>query len=55
MILEGLKGALCHMDDVLANQTEHDAHLRAVMERLEVAGVTLNSDKCEFGVKFLGH
>ena len=28
------------------------------MNRLEAAGVTLNSDKCEFGqdrVKFLGH
>ncbi len=61
MILEGLNGVLCHMDDVLvygANQTEHDARLRDVMKRLEAAGVTLNSDKCKFGrdrVKFLGH
>ena len=61
VILEGLGGVLCHMDDVLVygtNQMEHDARLRAVMKRLETAGVTLNSDKCEFGrdrVKFLGH
>ena len=49
------------MDDILvygANQAEHDACLRAVMERLEAAVVTLNSEKCEFGrdrVKFLGY
>ena len=49
------------MDDVLvygANQAEHDTYLRTVMKRLEVTGVTLNSEKCEFGrdkVKFLGH
>ena len=61
MILEGLDGVLCHMDDVLvygANQAEHESRLRDVMKRLEAAGVTLNSDKCEFGrdrVKFLGH
>jgi hypothetical protein len=61
LILDGLVGILCHMDDVLVcgtNQTEHDARLRAVMKRLEATGVTLNSDKCKFRrdqVKFLGH
>ena len=48
--LEGLEGTLCHMDDVLvhgADRAEHDARLKAVMKRLEDAGVTLNSDKCE--------
>ena len=52
VILEGLGGVLCHMDDVLVygtNQIEHDARLRAVMKRLEAAGKTLTSDKCEFG------
>ena len=52
---------VCHMDDVLvygAGTEEHDTRLVAVMKRLESAGVTLNSDKCEFSkdkVKFLGH
>ena len=49
------------MDDVLifaSNQAQHDARLSAVLKRLEAAGVTLNSEKCEFAkhrVKFLGH
>ena len=61
LILEGLEGTLCHIDDVLvygATRAEHDARLEAVIKRLEAAGVTLNSDKCEFRrdtVKFLGH
>ena len=49
LILEGLEGTLCYMDDVLvygATRAEHDARLEAVMKRLEAAGVTLNSDKC---------
>ena len=60
-ILEGLDGVVCHIDDVLvygAGTEEHDTRLVAVMKRLEKAGVTLNSDKCEFSkdrVKFLGH
>ena len=59
-ILEGLEGVLCHMDDVLiyGSQEEHDNRLQAVMIRLKSAGVTLNSEKCEFEqdqVKFLGH
>ena len=59
-ILEGLDGVICHMDDVLIhgqNQKEHDTRVRAVLQRLQVAGLTLN-DKCEFSqqrVKFLGH
>ena len=57
-ILEGLKGALCHMDDVLifgSNKDENDKNLLAA---LESAGVTLNPNKCEFykgSIKFLGH
>ena len=59
-ILEGLDGVICHMDDVLIhgqNQEEHDTRVRAVLQRLHEAGLTLN-DKCEFSqqrVKFLGH
>ena len=60
-ILEGLEGYVCMMDDVLVfgrNQEEHEERLKAVMSRLHKKGVTLNRDKCEFGmteVKFLGH
>ena len=60
-ILEGLDRVLCHMDDVLvhgADKAEHDVRLTVVLKRIEAAGVTLNSEKCEFEkdrVKFLGH
>ena len=59
-ILEGLDGVLCHMDDVLvhgADKVEHGVHLTAALKGIEAAGVTLNSEKCEFEkdrVKFLG-
>ena len=60
-ILLGLTGVLCLMDDVLVfggDKSEHDQRLRAVLKRIEEAGVTLNRSKCEFGkteLKFLGH
>ena len=59
-ILDGLDGVLCKMDDVLIygqNQEEHDCKLRAVLERIRKAGVTLNYTKCEVSreqVTFLG-
>ena len=49
------------MDDVLiygSDKAEHDSCLRAVLERLETAGVTLNAQKCVFNkrrIRFLGH
>ena len=61
MILEGLEGVVCQIDDVLvfgATRKEHDNRLLTVMERLESAGVTLNLEKCEFSkdmIQFLGH
>ena len=60
-ILAGLEGVLCLMDDVLifgSNKGEHDSRLKVVLERIQKAGVTLNSLKCEFGKSnliFLGH
>ena len=60
-ILVGLPGVLCQMDDILIfgkDQAEHDARLEAALTRIEAAGATLNSQKCEFGkrsLKFLGH
>ena len=59
-LLDGLEGVVCQMDDILvyaATQEEHDKRLYAVLQRLESAGLTLNTQKCEFAkqeVKFLG-
>ena len=47
-ILSGLPGVLCHVDDILvfgATPEEHDERLRAVIERIKGAGVTLNGEK----------
>ena len=60
-ILTGLPGVLCLMDDVLvfgSNTDEHDERLKAALNRIQSAGVTLNPEKCEFRksqLKFLGH
>ncbi|XP_064486023.1 uncharacterized protein K02A2.6-like [Ornithodoros turicata] len=60
-VLEGLPGVICHMDDVLvfgSTRELHDARLRAVLDSLTKAGITLNSQKCVFGVEtvdFLGN
>ena len=59
-VTEGLEGVVCHMDDVLiwgATQEEHDARVHTVLEKAQRAGITLNTDKCEWTkseVKFLG-
>ena len=52
-VLSGLPGVLCQMDDILINQ-----RVKAILKRIEGAGITLNRDKCEFGksrLTFLGH
>lgn len=39
-------------------QEEYDARLLAVLERIQTAGITLNTDKCDFSkseMRFLGH
>eukprot|EP00731_Ephydatia_muelleri_P036384 Em0245g3a len=54
VILEGLEGVLCLVDDVLvfgSDQQEHDRRLRGVLERLNKARVTLNAEKCAFSRK----
>ena len=59
-ILQDLEGVVCHMDDILVhgqNHEEHEKRLKAVLHRLQGAGLTLNPTKCEFlraEVKFLG-
>ena len=60
-VLEDLEGVVCLIDDVIiygANQEVDDSRLKAVLEQMERAGVTLNSEKCSFSqpqLKFLGH
>ena len=60
-VLSGLEAVICMMDDVLvyeSDREEHDHRLRAVLEHLQQAKVTLNKDKCSFyvnSVRFLGH
>ena len=60
-ILNGQKGTVCLMDDILVhgkNKNEHDQRLKETLQRLEKAGITLNREKCKFSrntVKFLGH
>ncbi|KAK3782887.1 hypothetical protein RRG08_002516 [Elysia crispata] len=59
-ILHDIEGVICHMDDILVHaptQTLHDVRVRAVLQRLQEAGLTLN-EKCEFSrtsIRFLGH
>ncbi|XP_075530161.1 uncharacterized protein LOC142563495 [Dermacentor variabilis] len=59
-ILEGQEGVANIIDDILVfgrTRQEHDARLSQVLFRLAKAGITLNQDKCPFGVhevSFLG-
>lgn len=61
MIIDGLQGVVCHMDDILIwgrDQQDHDIRQHTVLNQLQEAVVTLNMEKCELGkseVKFLGH
>lgn len=60
-ILEGIDNILLYVDDIViaANDKEtHDSTLRKVCDRLSVAGVKLNKEKCAIAVQsvsFLGH
>lgn len=59
-ILEGQMGAVNMIDDILVfgrDRAEHDQRLTEVLQRLRTAGLTLNREKCKFGVTtvdFLG-
>ena len=56
-ILECLPGVLCLMDDIIVfgtNQEDHHERLMATLKRLQQAGVTLNSEKCEFNKSSIG-
>jgi len=60
-ILEGIDGVMAYQDDIIIcgkTTDEHDQRLRKVLAKLKVAGMELNSSKCEMrktSIKFLGH
>lgn len=60
-ILGDLEFCYVYLDDILvssANEEEHKAHFRVVLDRLNAYGLTVNVSKCVFGVSeisFLGH
>ena len=50
-VIEGIPGVLNVSDDILIyghTQSEHDANLTSLLERLTEEGLTLNKAKCEF-------
>ncbi len=60
LILAGIQGVSIYLDDVVVHAPSaalHDDRLEQVFQRFEQHGVTLNSEKCMFGVEeveFLG-
>ena len=61
MVLSGLDGIVCQMDNSLVfgkSQEEHDKRLLTTLSRIQSAGLTLNKEKCLFSkrkITFLGH
>ena len=59
-VLTGLEGVVCLIDDVLVygnTEEQHDQHLKDALSKISDAGLTLNREKCIFGVtkiNFLG-
>ena len=48
----------CFIDQVLQGLESHRQHLHSVLQRFQQYGITINHDKCQFGVPeltFLGH
>ena len=60
-VIAGCDGAYNISDDIVvvgASRAEHDARLKAVIQRLQDRGLTLNGAKCAIGVKsinYMGH
>ena len=60
VILCGLQGVQCYLDDVIvygSSQAAHDTYLQAVLHRVQDAGLKLNTEKCLFrqtALDFLG-
>ena len=60
-LVQGFPGVANLADDIIvhgSDKTEHDDRLVKLLDRLKNAGLTLNGDKCKFGVdelEFVGH
>ena len=60
-MLEGLKGVVCYVDDILVTGEDDNSHLenlQHVLERLQSAGLRLKRSKCSFlqsSIEYLGH
>ncbi|CAH8649038.1 unnamed protein product [Dicrocoelium dendriticum] len=60
-VCRGLDFAYAYLDDILiasSSREEHIRHVRTLFDRLSQHGVTINAEKCSFGVdsvNFLGH
>ena len=53
-VTSGFDFAFAFVDDILVaseNQDLHMEHVEAVFQRLNEYGLTINVDKCEFGVE----
>jgi len=59
-VLTGLEGVVCLIDDVLVygnTEEQHNQCLKVALSKISDAGLTLNKEKCVFGmtkVNFLG-
>lgn len=60
-MLWGMPGTVCYMDDVVVfgeNEEQLEQRLRQVFQRFQNRGLTLNRNKCIFGlqqIEILGH
>ncbi|UYV83505.1 K02A2.6-like, partial [Cordylochernes scorpioides] len=60
-LLGKIEGVVCFMDDIVvygSSLEEHNERVRQVLKKIQEEGMTLNPEKCQFGVKtvkFLGH
>ena len=51
VVLQGIPGVICYIDDILVCGKDEESHLRTlneVLERLEKHGFRLKQEKCEF-------
>jgi len=59
-VIKGVRGAANVYDDIIifgANRKEHDKHMHELLQCLESAGLTLDTDKCKFyknSIEFFG-
>jgi hypothetical protein len=60
-LLAGLDFVFVYLDDIVIGSrstAEHRRHVRALLQRLQMAGLVINQEKCVFvvaEVEFLGH